>query len=439
MSRVNCSATRLRRFSICLCALSIAAAALEATPIRAASAPAKAVGETAAMVMRSDPRLWHVVAQGEALPAGILLVGMHGAALESADGAVRLTMVTDLDGRSPYPVVESAVVLHDSSKADLDFTLDRGRVDLVNRKEKGAAHVHLHVRKATWDLTLTEPGTRLALLLYGRWPRGATFKPDPGPTDVPTADLVFLVIDGRVNLEHAGREYEMKCPPGAALIEWDSVTGEDDSPAHLDKLPDWAHEENADSPTAQATKARQAKLRAMVREKGIQATLDTLIDSDNADYRRSAVNAMAALDDLKDLGAAMRDSKHPDVIEDGILAMRRWIGRAPGQDQILYKKLIEVRKLSPVHAATVLQLLHSFGDVDLAQPETYQTLIDYLDHRELPIRALAYWHLSRLVPAGKKFGYQPQASKEEREAAIRQWRALLPAGKLPPRPGQPEK
>jgi hypothetical protein len=70
----------------------------------------------------------------------------------------------------------------------------------------------------------------------------------------------------------------------------------------------------------------------------------------------------------------------------------------------------------------------------LARPETYQTLIDYLDHEKLGIRGLAYWHLSRLVPEGKKFGYHPADSEKKRLAAAAKWKNLIPEGKMPPKP-----
>lgn len=400
---------------------------------------AKSVGETATMVGRKAmDQPWRLVKQGDELPAEELLVGMHGAALDSGDGAVRLAMFTDLDGRSPYPVVESAVILHDKPGTDLDFTLDRGRVDLVNRKDKGAAHVRLHVRHISWNITLEQPGTHLALLLYGRWLPGSTFNPKPGPRDVPAVDLVFLVINGQVHLDHDNLVYELDKPPGPAFMEWDGIDDQDDSPTRLDKLPDWARTAS-NSATSQATRARQARARAMLQSKGIEATIQSFLNSEDAADRRAAVNMMEALDDLRDLGAAMRNAKHPDVIDNGIVALRRWIGRAPGQDQILYHRLVNVGHMTPVHATTAVQLLHSFGDEELAQPDVYQMLIDYLGHPELAIRALAYWHLSRLVPAGKKFSYRPQAPADEREAAIGKWRRLVPAGTVPARFASPTK
>jgi len=81
----------------------------------------------------------------------------------------------------------------------------------------------------------------------------------------------------------------------------------------------------------------------------------------------------------------------------------------------------------------VLQLLHSFGEEQLSQPEIYELLIEYLGHEKLAIRGLANWHLVRLVPEGKKIGYDPHATPEERARAQAEWRKLIPPGSLPPK------
>jgi hypothetical protein len=140
---------------------------------------------------------------------------------------------------------------------------------------------------------------------------------------------------------------------------------------------------------------------------------------------------MGALDQLPHLGKALRETKHLDVWENGVVALRHWIGRGPGQDQILYKGLMEKANYTPHNAEAVLQLLHSFGDPDLARPETYQALIDFLDHDLLAIRGLAYWHLYRLVPAGRELGYNPLAAKPQRDEAAKKWQQLVPPGTVP--------
>jgi hypothetical protein len=96
--------------------------------------------------------------------------------------------------------------------------------------------------------------------------------------------------------------------------------------------------------------------------------------------------------------------------------------------------LIDKRQMKPVHAETVVQLLHSFDEAALKNPETYETLITYLDHERLGIRGLAYWHLRRLVPEGEKIGYDPLADKAARAKAIEAWKELIPEGKVPKKP-----
>jgi hypothetical protein len=274
----------------------------------------------------------------------------------------------------------------------------------------------------------------MALELYGRWPAGTVFTKDPGPKDVPVANLVFLVLRGDVLLKHDVHTHALKAPPGHALIEWDSVSGMDPAPHTLEKLPPWAEEGAEDAPLARKKKAILAHFRQEALKKGTDPALDELVASEDPADRRLAVFIMGALDDLPRLGRVLRESNHPDVWDNGVLALRHWIGRGPGQDQLLYRALIDSGKYSPANAEAIVQLLHSFGDNDLARPETYEALIDYLDSNVLPLRGLAHWHLIRLVPAGKKFEYSPLDPPEKRAAAVRKWKELIPSGKMPPKP-----
>jgi hypothetical protein len=394
------------------------------------------ISDTATILSRSGPQApWQIVKQGDVLQSGAMLVGMSGAVLDSKDSAIRLTFLGDLDKNSPYPILENAVILHADAHADLAFTLDRGRVDLVNRKERGKTVARVSVRQSSWELEMPEPGTRVALETYSRWPRGTRFSKTSDPKNAPTASLIVLVLKGEVHVRHGGFEHRMTAPPGPAMFEWDSLSGADEAPQHLDKLPAWAQREGESTPLAKERKAVLERFRQALINKGVNGAVEEFLDSTNQMDRTLAVFVMGALDDLPRLGKALREAKHFDVWDNGVLALRHWIGRGPGQDQILYRGLVEERKLKPVHAEAVLQLLHSFGDEDLARPELYQTLIDNLDHDQLAIRGLAYWHLYRLVPAGQALGYDPLASKDERDAAVEKWRKLVPPGTVPRRAG----
>ena len=398
-------------------------------------AVARLVTEKGSLAARRSPDApWQVVEQNQGVEAGDLLVGGYGATLDSNNGSVRLVFMSDLEGRSPFPVRECAVRFRSNPEVDVDFALERGRVNLLTRKAQGPATARVHVRDESWDLTLSEPGASVALELYGRWPRGVGFTKKPGPKDVPTADMIILVLKGHMDLKHKNLQYAMAAPPGPSLIEWDSVNGQDATPHRLEKLPPWAEPGAEDTELVKSKLAAARRLRQLLATKSVEAALEELVNSEDPDDRRLAVFAMGALDDLKGLGKALREAKHRDVWDNGVLALRHWTGRAPGQDQILYRRLIEVAQFSPVEAETVLQLLHSYGEDDLARPETYETLIAYLNHKQLAVRGLAYWHLSRLVPAGKEFGYNPLDPPEKRAAAIEKWKKLIPGGQMPPRP-----
>jgi hypothetical protein len=91
------------------------------------------------------------------------------------------------------------------------------------------------------------------------------------------------------------------------------------------------------------------------------------------------------------------------------------------------------RQYSAGQAEIVLQLLHSFSDIDRDRRETYESLIAYLEHDKLPIRELAKWHLYRMVAAAKDIPYDPAGSEAQRERAVERWRKLLRDGKLPPK------
>jgi hypothetical protein len=374
---------------------------------------------------------WRVIPEKQPIPAGELVIGLAGAQIDSENGAVRLSFTGNMDGQSPLPIIETAVRLHSPSDVDLDVGLDRGRVVLSNQKETGAARARLRVREAVWDLSLTEPGTSVAFELYSRWARGVPFSKRPNPKNAPTATLMILLTRGALNLKHDGVEHAMTAPPGPALVQWDSVTGQDEAAQHLDSLPQWGRAELKETTEIQQKKALLEKFRQSLASKGVDATLEEFLNSDDPLARKFAIYGFAALDKLPRLGQALRETKHPDVWENGVIALRHWIGRAPGQDQILYHGLIEKAHYKPVQAESVLELLHSFGDQQLAEPETYQGLIDYLDNDLLAIRVLAYWHLYRLAPAGRDLGYNPLDGKEAREEAMAKWRKLIPPGHIP--------
>jgi hypothetical protein len=380
---------------------------------------------------------WETVSANGSVRSGDLLFGLPGATVQTEKNTVRLTLMADLNRNSPYPILEAAVILHDNPDFDLDFTLDRGRVDVRNTKKEGAAHVRIRFHDQKWEATLQEPGARIALELYGRWPKGVPFTLKPGPKDIPAADLVFLVLHGHVDLIHGGVQHALSAPPGPAILHWDNSGQADEITEKLDELPSWANKNESTTERARMLRKVLEEFRAEVLRTSLAKAAATFAVSEDATHRALGVIVMGATDDASGMYKVFTETKYPDTWDRAVVVLRSWLGRGPGQDQLLYQRLIEIRKLPPARAQTLLQLLHSFGDADLAQPELYKMLVKYLDHEALGIRGLANWHLVRLVPAGQKIAFNPLAPKAERDTARNEWKklidALLAKGELPPK------
>jgi hypothetical protein len=376
----------------------------------------------------ADGGQWQATDTGSAVASGTIVIGLRGAAIDSANGAVRLSFHPDLGHKTPFPIIETAVIMKEPGDVDMDAVLDRGRIEVTNTKSEGSARVRLHVRDVPVQLDLSAPGATAALELYSRWPRGVPFNSDS--KDAPAWECILIVLKGQVQVQTQDQTFAMQAPPGPALIEWDSAERGAIRPRYLEKAPDWAAD---DTSSAEAQKRLQVlqHLQQLASEKSVDETIDTLLHSSDPLERRAAVYAMAAMDDIPRLAHALSHAEHADVWDAGVTALRHWIGRGPGQDQKLYQRLIDQGHFSKVDAETVLQLLHSYGDEDLSRPETYEVLIDYLKSDRLAIRGLAYWHLVRVVPSGASIGYNPLDPKEKRDLAAAKWRELIPAGKLP--------
>jgi hypothetical protein len=380
----------------------------------------------------STAKEWRRVSAKDEVYASDDLLALPGdrAVVEAKGGAVRLTLWAGLPARGRLQVLESAVVLNAASQppVDLDFTLQRGAVFVTAQKE--GARVRVHFKDRSWELVLGDKGTEVALELYSRWLPGTSFPRKLGSDEAPSSGLVLFVLKGEADLKVKGAQYAIQAPPGAAYFHWDSHRGEDAAPRRRDKLPYWI--EGAYSDNKYRTAFEQ--LRQRLEGKSVVATLAEACSEDDAHVRDLAVFSLAAMDALGPVAAALADPRHADVRQAAIDALQHWIGRSTSQDARLNEYLIKQGKYSPAQAETLVQLLHGFADIDRSRPETYETLIGYLQHAKLPVRELAKHYLYSWAPAGKDIAYDPAGPASERDEAYKKWKELIPEGKLPPAP-----
>lgn len=375
----------------------------------------------------------------------LALAGLK-AVVEPAPNTVQLTLWGNLPQQSPYPVLESAAVLHDSKTYDLDVTLLGGRAVFSNAKKAGAVRVWLRMPGEGWEIALNEAGTEVAVEVFSRWPRGVPFTKDPLSPERPTSVVGVLVLKGQADLKVAGQQHHLSAPPGPAYFHWDSIAGADAGPQRREKAPLWANPGQGEAPPElKIVDAVTAEYREGLRDKAPDAVLLGMLAAaaKEADKERAVVTeefailGLAAMGELAELAKALASSPSPQARTTAITALRHWIGSAPGRDLQLYRMLIDASGYSERQAETVLQMLHSAFDPNL--PETYETLIDYLQHDKQSIRELARWHLCRLVPEGIKIRYDAAASAEERVRAAKAWKELIPTGELPKKTKDGEK
>jgi hypothetical protein len=331
----------------------------------AAQAP-QCIDVKGSLLAKKGDVLWEPLKAGAAAPTDRLLVSLFESVIRSGNGAVEVRLRGDIGEIGPLPAFESAIHIHTNPKVDLDLTLDRGIVVLVNKKKSGAAHVDLRIRGKTLHLTLDQPDARLGIDLFARHAPGlAALK-----ADNPTYFVFVLNADGSAHVAHGEKSVALHAPPGPALLRWDSQIQEIDV-QHLEKLPDWV------KPSQVETKLLEQMNRAAKSiGDGIPrpAFLKLAIADDPID-RKVGLTAVGALGTPAPLFAAMQKSKHADARQFSILVVRNWLGHEPGQIKKLETALGGIG-LSKTDIESLIHLLLGFDDEERNQPATYQVLID---------------------------------------------------------------
>lgn len=408
----------LRRLSAAPC-LVFFVFALAAGPTRAQ----ECIAIKGAFLAKKDDK-WEPLKAGAPIPKDRLLVSLFDTDVRSANGAVEVKLVGGIGEFGPLPAFESAVQFHENAKVDLDITLQRGIVVLVNAKKEGPAQADLRIRGKTIAVTLGSPGSKLGVDLYSRHAPGlAALKADD-----PTVFVFMLNVQGSAQVTCDGRAFTLKAPPGPALLRWDSAVREADV-QHLDALPDWAKPNPAEYKIHEQIN-REAK--ALGEGKARDAFLKMLF-SDDPIVRKVGLTAVGALGTPAPLFVALQKSKHADARQFAILVVRNWLGQDAGQIKKMEAAFMGLG-LTKTDTESLMNLLLGFDDDERQRPATYQLLIEGLKHSKLLVRELSYWHLVRMAPAGRSIAYDPTGTPEAIDAGVAQWRELIPAGQMPPAP-----
>lgn len=402
----------------------------------------------------ADKSAWQRIApKSPEVSTGRPLVSLPAAtSVIHLENGLKLTLVGNMPELIfPPPLLyESSVELHANDQVDLDLTLRRGRIRVAapdravrvrirfDNPTQPARHEHV-------DLSLQAPGTEVQIERWFYWPRGEKFFRDPKAVNRvgPGTDMTCIVLSGSILFKFNDAAIPLTQPPGNALVYWNSVKGLDKA-VHFDKLPDGLKSmtplpAGAD-PRYRADRTDMLRARDELHQqllaKGVDVALAEGVKSADSARRRIACMSFKAIDDISSLLELLEQEAVPELRFWAVNALRLWVAAGREHDYKLFELLRPKHRL--IDAETIISLLHDLDDRDVANPDTYDLLINYLNHTQLPVRELAIWHLYTLVPAGQKIKYNASGDAASRQQAQAAWRALIPPGQLPPMPMKKE-
>lgn len=409
-------------------------------------------------LVRHHEDKWKRLREREAVHTADQLVSLPGShSLVRLDRGVDLLLWGNLPETQlePWVLLESAVTLHHTPAAgpiDVDLTLQRGRVYLTNKKEKGPALIRIRFWREPvaqiWDLTLDEPGTVAGIELISQYP--AYLNPLDG--DEPQVNVFLYIQNGTAALKVGRRTFaDLKGPVGKALVNWDNKGPGLDWPIVVDtKIPGWDIEQPL--PRTPPFDRVAPQLIAAVDELGItldnptkevsDALLEFAEDGSKRERRMLGVRSLGAIDAVSRLLDTLDKEDAPERLEsrqEALFALKNWLARGKEQGPKLYdaktgKGWLIDKNNSRTEAEIILGLLYGPTEEQRKQKELYDVLISYLMHRKLMIRELAIWHLLFLTGDQFKIPYNPGAPEGARQEGYRAWKKLLEANRLPPAP-----
>jgi hypothetical protein len=339
----------------------------------------------------------------------------------------------------PNSVLETAVILNDSSGYDLDLTLVRGRVILTSRKESALVRLRLYQEKEgtqVWNITLHE-GAEVGLEKMAE-PAADFVSLSEKTAPMTVFSLVALKGEADVRVEES-RELSVSADgqgssrslPGQ--IRWENRSGRITT-----LVPDPSQRKDWEKalPANKVAETMASALRDLdqrSRKTDLRTAVREAVDDAGPASRILGIDCLGALDDVPGLLDVL-GSFNEDQAENSVAAfvtLQGWLSRDGRQDRLVYDALLK-RKLGEDDAQTVLRLLHGFSDQRSRDPATWEWLVRLLEHPNPMICYLAYQHLYQKVPAGREIPYSPRASAEQKTAAKAAWKKVIPDGSLPP-------
>ena len=296
----------------------------------------------------------------------------------------------------------------------LAMHMDRGRVAFrrpLAGENKDPVTIGLNLRGQLAELTLNEPGTECGLEVGQRAPQGR--RPDP-LLAAPEGGL--HVVAGSVALAWNGG------PPVAigsdiGYAAW-PLTPQPLQVGPQRAIPNWLAPDGIPLTAADKTRHRMFEKEFAV-DQSVSMSIPALVSD-----RREAISSLATyslglVDDVPMLVKALQ-SEHEETRLAAIWCLRSWLPSDPNNTALLE---MEVARIFPDEdVSDVVELLWGFSMADAKDKTISSQLLAWMDHSEIAIRELAFFHVSRLTGRTSAHGYRPNLPDSPRNASLMGWR-----------------
>ena len=296
----------------------------------------------------------------------------------------------------------------------LTMTIDRGRVAFrrpLAGENKDPVSISLNLRGQLAELTLSEPGTLCGLEVSPRAPQGR--RPDPL---LPFPEGGLHVVTGSVALAWNGG-------PAVAIASDIGYAAWPVTPHPLQvgpqrAIPNWLAPEGIPLTSADKTRHRMFEKEFAV-DQSVSMSIPALVSD-----RREAISSLATytlglVDDVPMLVKALQ-SEHEETRLAAIWCLRGWLPTDPNNTALLTMEVDRFFQGDDI--ADVVELLWGYSMVDARDKTISAQLVAWMDHKEIAIRELAFFHVSRLVGRTTAHGYRASLADSPRNAALMGWR-----------------
>lgn len=299
----------------------------------------------------------------------------------------------------------------------LTMEIDRGRV-AFRRPPAGEPQepvsIGLRLRGQLANLTFTEPGCQCGVEVGQRAPQGR--RPDPLLL-VPEGGL--HVISGSVSLSwNRGVAETIGADVGWAA--W-PVPPNPLKVGPIRAIPGWLAPEGAPQ-TAADRKWVQSYEKEFAINQPVSMSIPALVSDRRENISALATYTLGLVDEVPLVVKALQ-SEHEKTRQAAIWSLRGWLPSGPNNTDLLSQ---EVSRIFPDEDLTdIVKLLWGYSREDARDPGISSKLIELMNHKEIAIRELAFFHVSHLTTRTNAHGYRPNLADSPRQAALNGWRNML--------------